>query len=224
MNCLGSGVAVFDGVTSSHLLTLIGKGNEQLLKLQDLNYSLSNIKNQLGGSPNSNILNIQVTHFSDWLVSLANLTQERTSALETLPSISSQDVPQDMDILSTQISNHLFPSPGHSLSISQYQTIQDNRNHFIKSSAITGLALSEIQQTSLAHSQKGILTLSKTTSDTVHQDLIHNNQWLSIIASELRELRKVQAKQLEILSNIIMQMTGNVFDRSGVSSTKSNRS
>lgn len=102
------------------------------------------------------------------------------------------------------------------ITFEKQREIQQNRQTFIQQSATATMAMAAQQKEGLKDAQKQIQTLSKRGKDstTLREDMKTNNQLLSVIASELLNLRIMLVNQAEIQASVAANQVPIAFNPS----------
>ncbi len=124
----------------------------------------------------------------------------------------------DVQSVRSYAQSRLFlPNPDY-LTADLQQTVRKERQHVVQEASLNSLALAEQQKHSLPQAIKEAHSIGQqaASATTVIEAIHQTNQLLNLIAAEVRELRMLQAQQLELHSAVITDSQPVSFQRAGI--------
>lgn len=209
---------VEDIQTHMHLVTLINgqaQANEMLSDQIDKFDSLTDIA---GGACNHEVLQRNHSMVSNFLSGILNASADSNYALESLV-----DNPLDIDswrdagATAREIQQDLFytEDSNGNVSYAEMDRVKENRDKLVEESTKSSLQLATTEQAVAKETQKNIVTLSQnaTRSESLHEDNMHTNQLLAVIAKATVSNEQINAKMLELISAFLAQQQVGIFKK-----------
>ena len=223
---------VQDLSTHSTLAKIFNKSQEQVVKLENIDFEINKLNEILGSTGNNAVLSGYTKDISDFIYNISAFSRGDMYALQSLFNNSSnEDACQDINWHEIQVDKELFPKIDNEvISYHEIDRVHQNRETVFKGAMQSSLTLAGSQQSTIEPTQATVLNISKRMekSSTIHEDLVNANHTLVMVAQELVQIRLLMAKQLELFSTMYLSkstewVSSSPLASSSVSSTKKDK-
>jgi hypothetical protein len=121
---------------------------------------------------------------------------------------------ENISTIQDNVSKSLYVSPENELTAKNVEETQARRDKAVEHAAVTSVAVAGDKKATLGNTQKKISEVSfkAMESDNLHADLVHTNQLLALVATELTQNRELMAQLLELTASTAIKSSAIMID------------